>query len=377
MNELLLRAFDEDLSEADERALADLLKSDDAAALRYLELARDEALLAETVAESSAGRALAAAAPARSRWAVAAALLVAAVTLVLAPPPGPSTSPTFPPGTGLRAEYFDRPDLSLPRAVRIDSFLDFEWSAGTPDPAVAPGTWSVRWTGTLRPRLSGSHSFHVLADDGCRLWIGERLLIDHWKVQTRTERSAATSFAAGVAVPIRLEYFNHEGPGALRLSWSAPSLPKEVVPPDVLFPAPSAGTGLRGEYFDTLEASVPVLVRTDPLIHFEWGTGGPGPVDNFRVRWTGALAPRRSGPTTLTVVSDDGCRLWIDGSLVIDDWAVRGVQERSATVELDAGRRHALVLEYFDRVSTARCSLYWSSLQQPRELVPQPCLHVK
>ncbi|HEX7901037.1 MAG TPA: PA14 domain-containing protein [Planctomycetota bacterium] len=231
MNDLLSRAFDEELSEADERALAELLKSDEAAALRYLELARDEALLAEAVVEARAVRALEA--PSRSRWLVAAALLIAAGTLFLAPTP--STPPRPAAGTGLRAEYFDRPDLTEPRATRIDSFLDFHWTSGSPDPAVAPGSWSARWSGTLRPRTSGPHTFHLTADDGVRLWIGDRLLIDHWKEQTRTERAGSTLLEAGVTVPIRLEYFNLNGPGALRLTWSGPSFPKETVPPDVLF----------------------------------------------------------------------------------------------------------------------------------------------
>lgn len=369
MNGLPHRAFDEPLSEADERALAELLKNDDEAALLYLELARDEALLAECVVTARAVQAIAA--PPRSRWAVAAAIFVAAVTLVLAPPPGPSPSPSCPPGTGLRAEYFDRPDLSRPRLTRIDSFLDFRWNAGAPDPALSSGSWSARWTGTLRPRAAGLHDFSVHSDDGCRLWIDGRLVVDHWSEQTRTERSGTAFLAPDAAVSLRLEYFNKGGPGSLRLSWTEPGLPKRTVPPDVLFPAAPAGRGLRGEYFDTLEASTPSLTRVDPLVDFDAGLKG----DNFRVRWSGSLAPRRSGPTTLTVVSDDGCRLWIDGRLVIDDWTVRGAEERSVTLDLEAGRRHALRLEYFDRVSTARCSLYWSGPEQPRELIPQPCLY--
>ena len=361
------------MNDLDDQALADRIMSDDAFARLYLELARDEALLAELVRASRARRALAP--ETRSRWAVAAALLVAAVTLVLAPPPGPATSPTFPPGTGLRAEYFDRPDLTQRRAVRIDSFLDFSWGDGTPDVAVAAGTWSARWTGAIKVRTAGAYTFHVLSDDGCRLWIGERLVLDRWKDQGRTEHAGPATLPAGEAVAIRLEYFNNAGPGALRLSWSGPGVAKEVVPSDVLFPAPAGGVGLRGEYFDSLDASVPRFERIDPQVHFEWGLGGPGAVDDFRVRWTGSVAPRRREPTTFTVVSDDGCRLRIDGRLVIDDWTVRGTGERSVILELDGGRRHALRLEYFDRVSTARVSLYWESPDQPRELIPQDRLY--
>lgn len=375
MNELLARAFDAPLDEAEERALAELLRRDDDALLAYLRLARDEALLAEAVAEARASRALREEVEApRSRWSVAAALLLAALTLFLAPP-GPSPAPLLPLGRGLRAEYFEGTELARPRVARVDAFLDFHWGIRPPDPAVAAGPWSARWSGALRPRLSGRHALHVAADDGCRLWIDERLVLDHWREQTRTERSAEVELAAERDVAIRLEYFNRPGPGSLRLSWTEPGRPRELVPPDVLFPAPAGGNGLKAEIFDGLEAPTPALTRVDPLVDFAWGLGGPGPTDNFRVVWSGALAPRRSGPMSLSVVSDDGCRLWIDGRLVIDDWSVRGAAERSASVELSEGRRVPIRLEYFDRVSTARCSLYWSGPEQPRELIPASCLY--
>jgi len=375
MNELLTRAFDEPLDDADESALAELLKRDDDALLSYLRLAHDEALLAEAVAEARASLSLKREIDSpRSRGSVAAALLLAALTLFLSPP-SPSPSPLQPLGRGLLGEYFDGPELARPRASRIDAFLDFHWSVRPPDPAVAPGPWSARWSGTLRPRLSGPHALHVASDDGCRLWVDERLVLDHWRDQTRTERSVDVELAAERPVALRLEYFNREGPGSLRLAWTEPGRAKEPVPPDVLFPAPAGGSGLKAEIFDGLESPAPVLTRVDPLVDFAWGLGGPGPTDNFRVVWSGALAARRSGPMTLSVVSDDGCRLWVDGRLLIDDWSVRGTAERSATVELSGGRRVPLRLEYFDRVSAARCSLFWAGAEQPRELVPTSCLY--
>jgi len=70
------------------------------------------------------------------------------------------------------------------------------------------------------------------------------------------------------------------------------------------------------------------------------------------------------------VQSDDGARLWVDGKLVVDDWTVRGVRERTGSIALEAGQRVSLRLEYFQVVSQARVTLLWSSPSQKREVVP-------
>ncbi len=139
-------------------------------------------------------------------------------------------------------------------------------------------------------------------------------------------------------------------------------------------PLPAEERGLKGEYFDNEDFTEPVLIRIDPRVDFTWGLGAPHPSmdpDYFSVRWTGLLEPDAGGETSFHVVSDDGVRLWVDGRLVIDDWKVRGTQERSGTVALEAGRRVEIRLEYFDCVSTANVHLSWSGPDRRKEIIPQ------
>ena len=87
----------------------------------------------------------------------------------------------------------------------------------------------------------------------------------------------------------------------------------------------------------------------------------------------GGGAPR-SGTYTFFTQGDDGARLWVDGRLLVDDWADHGPVERSGTIELTAGRRYSIRLEYFERYWGATARLLWSSPAMPKEVVPQSAL---
>lgn len=136
---------------------------------------------------------------------------------------------------------------------------------------------------------------------------------------------------------------------------------------------PLAG-GLKGEYFDNEDFTKPALTRIDPRIDFTWGLGSPHPSmdpDYFSVRWTGWVEPESGGTWSFHVVSDDGVRLWVDGRPIIDDWKVRGTQERTGSIELEAGKKVEIRLEYFDCVSVAQVHLSWSGPGRKKELIPQ------
>jgi hypothetical protein len=367
--------------DADEDALAARILADPAFARRWMERAREEALLHEVAAASRELRALAprrAPGPRRLAPAAAAALLVSVLAAVLLGPdasrPGPSIDVDSPALRGLRAEYFERADLTGLRETKIDPGVAFEWPKSGP----VGRPFSVRWSGRVVAPASGRWTFHVVSDDGVRLHLDDRLLIDRWREQTKSEGAAAVELEAGRPASLRLEYFNRTGPGSAHLLWSGPGTPRQPVPADALFPAPAGGSGLKAEYFDDDALGRLRLSGVDPVIDFVWAEGSPHPsirTDGFSARWTGWVVPRASGTWTFHTLADDGVRLWIDGRPVIDDWKVHGSQEHSGRVPLEAGRRHAIRLEYFDKVSTGRLTLSWSGPGQPKDVVPRSALH--
>jgi hypothetical protein len=141
-------------------------------------------------------------------------------------------------GTGLYGEYFAAINLSQRRFSRTDATVDFNWGAGSPDPRIPSDNFSARWTGWVQPKVTGVHTFHVMGDDGVRLWVNDVLIIDQWQDNPGTEFSepSNTRLVAGEKYDIKLEYFEHGGSAAVRLSWSATGLAKEVIPTANLFP---------------------------------------------------------------------------------------------------------------------------------------------
>ena len=123
------------------------------------------------------------------------------------------------------------------------------------------------------------------------------------------------------------------------------------------------GNGLAGSYFDNRQLSGTPLLRTDPNINFNWGSGSaysPLLIDNFSVRWEGTINIPADGSYTFSITTDDGGRLWIDGNSVIDSWTTQRETKKSGTVnDLKAGL-HALKMEYFDASAGAIAKLAWS-----------------
>ncbi|MBI3716085.1 MAG: glycoside hydrolase family 3 C-terminal domain-containing protein [Betaproteobacteria bacterium] len=147
----------------------------------------------------------------------------------LTPAPGSGTR-------GLKGEYFHGVDLAgEPALTRIDPQVDFRWDRGSPtDDLVARGEmrvaqalendrFSVRWSGYLLPPVSGRYDLTVAADDGLRLFIDDKLVLDSWtKVSRLQSKTAAVDLVAAQPVKIRVEYFEEQKDAEVRLSWHLP-----------------------------------------------------------------------------------------------------------------------------------------------------------
>ena len=106
--------------------------------------------------------------------------------------------------------------------------------------------------------------------------------------------------------------------------------------------------GLQAHYFDNQWLLAPAsFTRVDAAVDFDWGTGlvTSDAFDYASVRWTGYLTPPLDGDYTLYVDADDGARLWLDGTLVVDKWEGAAAEPRSHPISLRRGRYHAVELE--------------------------------
>ena len=138
---------------------------------------------------------------------------------------------------GLRGEYFESTHLEgSPLLERVDPTIDFDWALTEPVAGLGDA-FSVRWTGTVRPRHSERYTFFTHADDGVRLWVDGERIIDDWTQHSASERSGTIDLEADEAYDIRLEYNDRIRLAVVRLSWRSASQAREIVPASRLTPA--------------------------------------------------------------------------------------------------------------------------------------------
>ena len=478
---------------------------------------------------------------------------------------------------GLKGEYYNNTNFTNLVLTRTDPRVSFDWENSSPVNRADPDSFSVIWSGQVQPRYSQTYTFYTIADDGVRLWINNRLVINDWNGHAATETRGTISLEANKKYNIRLEYFENRNDASVKLLWSSSDQPKEIIPSERLFselgstlqpphvdpPADTrepvkvnlspyfnedafsndsnrndgdydglgssysanlfnsnpvydgtsyatgplgdgeynsisldgqtisvaqnryesirllgsstngnkaglikvnytdgtyshfsismkdwctedtagqkvvqamahrhsgygddyiscyvyayylspdrtktvssitlsdqedmhllaltllpraqsssgTGNGLYGEYFDNANLTSAKLNRTDNTVNFDWGQGSPSSQmesDSFSVRWSGQVEPRYSETYTFYTSSDDGVRLWVNNTLLIDDWSEHSVTERSGTITLSAGARYNLRLEYFDNLDKASVKLMWSSRSQSKEVIPASQLY--
>ncbi len=128
-------------------------------------------------------------------------------------------------------------------------------------------------------------------------------------------------------------------------------------------PTPATtGAGLLGSYYaGTALAGTPLVQRIE-AVNFSWGNAAPAigvPADQFSVRWSGTITIPTTGSYRFRTVSDDGVRLWVNGTQRINNWTDHGTTtDTSAAFSLTAGKR-SITLEYYEKTGGAVMQLQW------------------
>lgn len=152
-------------------------------------------------------------------------------------------------GTGLTGDYFANLSLrGTPSLTRLDSLINFAWLLGSPDSRLAPGNFSVRWTGQLEAPASGDYTFAAFADDGVRLFINGQQVINSWNNHSPNWlfSTSLVTLQAGRRYEVVVEYYDQSKLSYASLWWGAkgsPGVPWSLVPTKNLYPRADATTG--------------------------------------------------------------------------------------------------------------------------------------
>jgi beta-glucosidase len=164
---------------------------------------------------------------------------------------------------GLKAEYFTNTSLSgKPALTRLDDHVEFDWK-GPPAPGVDKENFSIRWTGKLVAPVTGPTKFVVTTDDGERLFLDGKRILNHWAGRAAASDSVTVQLKAGQAYDLKLEYYQGKGDASASLGWELPNTPK--ISPDIKIAKDAdvavvfVGTddSVEGEEKDRADVSIP------------------------------------------------------------------------------------------------------------------------
>jgi lysophospholipase L1-like esterase/RNase P/RNase MRP subunit p29 len=269
------------------------------------------------------------------------------------PAPTPTATPS--PGSGdFAVQYYNNINLSgTPVLSRNEAAINNNWGTGSPHASVNNDNFSARWT-TSQTLEAGDYEFAVTADDGVRLYINQALVIDQWKDQGPTTYKANVQLSG--QTNIVLNYYEKSGGATAILTWKKLASVTPVNMP--------LDNGFRAQYFNNITlAGNPVLERLETQINNNWGVGSPDPVvsgDNFSARWEGNYTFAQ-GTYKFTVRSDDGVRLKIDGTTVIDKWVDQGPTTYTTDIQLSGVKK--ITIEYYEKAGGATAQASWIQVQ--------------
>jgi hypothetical protein len=110
------------------------------------------------------------------------------------------------------------------------------WNIWTPHRKITSKEFSVRWEGKLKIEKSGSYTFHVLTDEGVRLLLDDKMIIDTWSDKMRTMQNVSGQLKLRKGFhKIKLEYYFNQQFADIQLLWSCDSFKKRIVGNKVLY----------------------------------------------------------------------------------------------------------------------------------------------
>ena len=132
-----------------------------------------------------------------------------------------------PGSSGLQAEYFDNPKFEGdPVLTRVDPEININFDQQAV-PQLPKDQFSVRWTGTFTPRVTGMHTLMAEVDDEFKLWLNGREMLH---TRHGNDKSRKVELVAGEPMQLRAEFVEDWGNAYVRLLWRGKKERHGVIP---------------------------------------------------------------------------------------------------------------------------------------------------
>ncbi len=284
------------------------------------------------------------------------------------PSPEPTPDPSADDDNGLRYRHYHGswkrlPDFGPMKAVKTGVVGNF-----TLAPSTKKDFFGFLYQGYIKIEKAGKYTFFTSSDDGSKLWIDGKTIVDNDGIHGTQERLGTVYLSKGFH-EIEASFFDGAYAEAFKVSYQGPGIAKQTIPNKMLFlerpagepkPAPSPeptpdpsaddDNGLRYRHYHGSWKRLPDFgpmkaVKTGVVGNFTLAPSTKK--DFFGFLYQGYIKIEKAGKYTFFTSSDDGSKLWIDGKTIVDNDGIHGTQERLGTVYLSKGF-HEIEASFFD-----------------------------
>ncbi|WP_174728994.1 PA14 domain-containing protein [Mesobacillus harenae] len=231
-----------------------------------------------------------------------------------------------------------------------------DFGLGSPGKGVPADHFSARYT-TAKRIPAGEYILRAKADDGIRVYVDGKLVLNRWSDSAFREDAIKISLSDRQEAHerekdvhwIEVQYYDSLGKGKVEF---------------YLQPFNNEGTWI-GEYYPNMSLQgAPYIIGGDDStnqvehLNFNWGYGSPLPAiqsDQFSARFT-KREYFEEGLYLFEAKSDDGIRIWVDDQLVINSWANSSGTLKTGKAAITEGQ-HTIKVEYFENSGAALLEL--------------------
>lgn len=128
--------------------------------------------------------------------------------------------------SGVKARYFNNKTMEGdPILECIEPNIDFDWAMDSPDASVRSDDFSAIYEANLVPPVSGIYKIGLTNNDGARLYIDGKLVIDNWNdLRLIDPKVVEVELEKGRSYSIKVEFFEWGVTAGVRLAWEIPNM---------------------------------------------------------------------------------------------------------------------------------------------------------
>jgi hypothetical protein len=165
---------------------------------------------------------------------------------------------------GIKARYYTSTSSDIFNTFvleRSETEINKTWGSGSPAPGLPADNFSVMWYGSILSPVGGEVTFYTSSDDGVRLYIDGKMVINNWTDHGLQENSVTLMLQAGRLYSFLLQYYEKGGASQIQLSWSGPGLSKQIIP--------AANFFMPGDFNDWPGYTITAIAGEEKSIHLD------------------------------------------------------------------------------------------------------------